>query len=131
MSYEVLQSFADTAILHQVDPTCVLCGQSSETLDHFILRCVELEDVRTSVLLDLSTYFYDICGIHFNTLSVDEQLQIIIDIGKSQVYQNCAELATFHVRMNIERLCRRLCHKLHEQRYYLISKLPVRKRDGL
>ena len=127
----ILQSNRAAFNKHQVDPTCVLCGQSSETLDHFILRCVELEDVRTSVLLDLSTYFYDICGIHFNTLSVDEQLQIIIDIGKSQVYQNCAELATLYVRMNIERLCRRLCHKLHEQRYYLISKLPVRKRDGL
>ena len=99
----ILQSNRAAFNKHQVDPTCVLCGQSSETLDHFILRCVELEDVRTSVLLDLSAYFYDICGIHFNTLSVDKQLQIIIDIGKSQVYQNCAELAAFHVRMNIER----------------------------
>ena len=127
----ILQSNRAAFNKNEVDPTCLLCGRSSETLAHFILHCAALEEVRRDVLSDISVYLYNPCEVQFHMLSEEEQLQLLIDVGKTNVYQNCAYLRKFNVRAKYERLSRRLCFNLHERRFYLVSKLPVRKRDGL
>jgi hypothetical protein len=36
------------------DPTCLLCGNAEETIQHFILDCQKLESERTKILMEIS-----------------------------------------------------------------------------
>ena len=39
---------------NQVSPTCMLCKNENETVEHFMLRCTELDLVRQPILDDIA-----------------------------------------------------------------------------
>ena len=105
----------------QVDPTCMLCKESEETLTHFILECSVLDSVRKPILEEI-TLLLEEAGVDFVNSSSDTQLQLILDHHK---LIKCAS------SIELEHHCRRLCYALHCSRYSYMFHLPTRKRHGL
>ncbi|KAK3086834.1 hypothetical protein FSP39_024241 [Pinctada imbricata] len=109
-----------------VDPTCLLCKTSTETLEHFILHCTKLQHVRVQILCDIASA----CGenINFSQLCTSDQLRIILDVYSTVdvVHNKNTEYLA-----EIDRHTRRLCHALHCERKKLFALLPTRRRYGL
>jgi hypothetical protein len=96
----------------EINKICLLCGDEEETLEHFILYCPMLVSIRNPVIDDIVEALHIQCKITFDTLSVNEQLSLILD---------CSYLVKCH--RNIERISnvefhtRRLLHNLHSVRH--------------
>jgi len=95
------------------DSTCMLCREEPETLEHFILNCKILEDIR----------FKHIAKIHQligNLIWTDPKtrptwlLQIILDCQNSPL---CNQI----LQEEMEMMTRRLCWDLHMRRKTLMS----------
>ena len=52
------------------DPTCLLCGNAEENIQHFILDCQKLESERTKILMEISATWQNIqnCEMSFTEL---------------------------------------------------------------
>ena len=61
-----------------VDPTCLLCKSSPKTIEHLVLHCVRLHNMRQTILEDIS-YACD-SRINYSSLRSREQLELILDI---------------------------------------------------
>jgi hypothetical protein len=109
----------------EVDPTCLLCKTSPETLEHFLLYCEKLENIRVPILQDIS----DACGAHidFSMLSPEEKVNLILDVFSTV---NTLRKDTLYLT-EIDRHTRRLCFALHYERHSFISVLPTKKKYGL
>ena len=112
-----------------VDPTCLLCGAEPETMAHFLLKCDMLDVKRRTIYTEIAECVLNVTGIDMSVLPVDEQLQIILDIGQCTIPE--LSKMNIHDRSLIEHHTRRLCYALHSSRYYQMRKIPTRKRDGL
>ena len=59
-----------------VDPTCVLCQQKPETIEHILIECKVLEDTRRPILETVITE----CKKFLSTHEVEENVvQLILD----------------------------------------------------
>ena len=59
--------------------TCLLCNSEDETLDHFLLGCGKLQDVRSPIMSDLLREYEAICKkLEIRTLD-SSLLEIIVD----------------------------------------------------
>ena len=101
---------------NEVDPSCILCKASEETLGHFLLECESLDSVRQPILKDIKCCLND-CNIN---LSDQETLIQIITDCTAVVDQKTIPEIIFHGR--------RLCYSLHIERYKRLSIVPRRKR---
>ena len=109
---------------NQIDASCQLCHQADETIDHFLLDCSSLEQTRQPVLGSI----IDIA----NSLSIssDERtnlLQLILDSSRFAEGSEASPLSTLLTDLDMH--CRRLCHKLHTERYKRLSLIPKRHRN--
>ena len=111
----------------QVDPVCVLCKTSDETLKHLVLECCVLDFLRKPILEVISALLKDAFNIYFDALDSEQQLQTILDF---YVLLKPRKDNVDHV-LELEHHCRRLCYSLHTYRYKLMCTLPTRKRYGL
>jgi hypothetical protein len=99
----------------EINKICLLCGDEEETLEHFILYCPMLVSIRNPVIDDIVEALHIQSKITFGTLSVNEQLSLILD---------CSYLVKCH--RNIERISnvefntRRLLHNLYSARHRMI-----------
>ena len=101
---------------NEVDPTCILCKASEETLGHLLLECETLDSVRQPIPRDIKCCLND-CNIN---LSDQETLIQIITDCTAVVDQKTIPEIIFHAR--------RLCYSLHIERYKRLSIVPRRKR---
>ena len=94
------------------DPTCLLCGNAKETIQHFILDCQKLESERTKILMEISATWQNIqnCEMSFIELDSISQLQILLDSTSSK-YNKVKIDPTNTTR--IELLTIRLLFRLH------------------
>ena len=109
-----------------VDPTCLLCKSSPETIEHLVLHCVRFHDMRQPILEDISYA----CGsrINYSSLCSREQLELILDVYSTV---DVVRRRDFEYLANIDRHTRRLCFTMHCERNKVMSSLPTRKRYGL
>ena len=100
------------------DPTCLLCGNTEETIQHFILDCQKLESERTKILMEISATWRNIqnCEISFTELDSISQLQILLDSSKYNKVKIDPTNAT-----RIELLAIRLLFRLHIRRTKLLE----------
>ena len=54
--------------IHNEKPTCKLCDTEDEDVEHFILRCVCLQPIRSSYLNNLSIIFHEATAKNFMEL---------------------------------------------------------------
>lgn len=90
---------------------CPLCQQESETLDHFILKCSTLEDIRKPFLKKITKKLQ---VLNLVPTSDEEWLQCILDTPG-------ATLSTYQERRELECITRRLCFALHNRRSVILG----------
>jgi len=100
------------------DPTCLLCGNAEETIQHFILECQKLESERAKILMEISVTWKNIqnCEMSFTDLDSISQLQILLDSSNYNKVKIDPANAT-----RIELLAIRLLFRLHIRRTKLLE----------
>jgi hypothetical protein len=66
-------------LIHNENPTCKLCDAEDEDVEHFVLRCVCLQPIRSSYINDLFVIFHEATAKEFLELPSINQIQIIMD----------------------------------------------------
>ncbi|MES9972509.1 MAG: reverse transcriptase domain-containing protein [Candidatus Thiodiazotropha sp.] len=107
---------------NRIDPTCLMCGDGDETIEHFILDCVALSHIRVPILKEIR----DICNKSYPVSDSKMLLQIILDSHLILNVDTKTETAIM-----LEYQCRRLCFSLHCERYKILGLIPNRKRRKL
>ena len=60
-------------------PTCLLCNDGDETLEHFLLFCKSLETVRKPILGDLCHELSEAVKIDFGSQNTDTKVRLLMD----------------------------------------------------
>ena len=107
---------------NRIDPTCLLCGNGDENMEHFILECSALSDIRMPILKEIR----DICDSLHPISDNNMLMQIILDSQPILNYNRRSEKEAM-----LEYQCRRLCFSLHCERYKKLGLIPNRKRRKL
>ena len=97
---------------------CLLCGSNDETLEHFILYCPTLSNIRDTVINEIIEILNLQFNIRFNDLLDSEKLDIILDC--SYIVNTFADIANL---AKLEFQTRHLLHNLHSARHRMISNL--------
>lgn len=105
-----------------VKPLCQLCCQENETLEHFVLCCSILEDIRKPVLCQLAQEVFNISNKNWCEYSVEDKLQIILD---STVLMSNRNVKIIDLS-KIEFHTKRLLYLLHMNRYKCLKELASR-----
>ena len=63
---------------NELNALCLLCEKDGETIEHFILDCEQLKEVREPIIQEI-----DDCKLNFKKLSENVQLQLLLDITAS------------------------------------------------
>ena len=119
-----------------VDPTCVLCKSGNEDLEHFLLLCSALDNVRAEYLDDIKRSVENYLNCEYDSLTNVEKMQVFLDfyrLSPKAIKRKVARSRKDDVILakDLAYHTRRYCYALHIARYYAISKLPTRKRHGL
>ena len=109
---------------NEVSPLCLLCQENDETTEHFLLQCPVLSCVRQPLLTRVVELY---AGLFQEQPDSPSLLQFILD--GSAVFQ-CDNQRQFHIRLELEKISRCLCQRLHAERYKRLSLVPKRKRDN-
>ena len=115
----ILQSNKARFNQNKVDPTCPLCNEEDEDLQHFILRCPALEDVRKRSLPPL-VELLKCHNISFEDFGIEHQLQCVIDSSKIELSIPEERIDSIPVE-RIECVSRRLCFDLHARRTFILD----------
>ena len=99
------------------DAKCQLCKVETETLEHLLLDCTELSNIRNPILRQIQDIFlhhteYDLCQ-----QSTSVQMQILLDITR---ISKVLKLKDDQIRQ-IEYQTRRLLYALHSERYKMLN----------
>ena len=99
------------------DAKCQLCKVETETLEHLLLDCTELSNIRNPILRQIQDIFlhhteYDLCQ-----QSTSVQMQILLDITR---ISKVLKLKYDQIRQ-IEYQIRRLLYALHSERYKMLN----------
>ena len=99
------------------DAKCQLCKVETETLEHLLLDCTELSNIRNPILRQIQDIFlhhteYDLCQ-----QSTSVQMQILLDITR---ISKVLRLTDDQIRQ-IEYHIRRLIYAFHSERYKILN----------
>ena len=95
----------------EVSPTCQLCGEGDEDLEHFILNCSYLEYTRNPIISEIEREIDSLLGkLCFQEMCVQKKIGVILDctilFEEKTVNLNIDQLS------NLEYHTRRLLHNL-------------------
>lgn len=107
---------------NEISSTCLLCGTDAETVEHFILICPVLDDVRNPVLNQLIKELSEIVHTEWSNLTAVQRVQIIID---SSVLLGAGRIRLKDLA-GIEYQSRRLLYVLHTHRFRLLKSVANR-----
>ena len=100
-----------------VDPTCMLCRQDSETVEHFLMDCSALEHVRHHILEDLKRLGTELLPSRQDS---DNLVQLILDPSRLLSAKKGVMSAS---QIDLHRQARRI----HLERYQKLAIIPSRK----
>ena len=104
-----------------IDPTCMLCGQDLETIEHVIIECTALQHVRRPIL----EAFCGECETFLPQSEVQENLvQLVLDPSRFLLVKKRSQ---HNLLETLNRQSKRLCQALHLERYKRLALVPTRK----
>ena len=119
----ILQTKRASFNQNEVDPTCMMCRNGDETMQHFLLQCPVLSEIRDPVMNSIVEACSGLCNPATDT---DTLLELIIDCSaKVDIHNHGQKLS------NIESLSRRLCFALNCERFKRLALIPRRNRTVL
>lgn len=102
----------------KVNPMCTICEQGNEDLEHFILHCKELEQIRSKYCSKIELTMDEIdTSTYKKIIQQGNLLQLIMDCTSKDI--NCYST----VYENIETLARNMCYEMHLLRTKRIKNL--------
>ena len=105
-------------------PTCLLCKSEPETREHFICSCSALEKVRQSGLTELQEVLPP--NIDVMLLTSGDLLQLLLNCRPLMASVSCPT-----TRYAIESVTRRLCYRLHNERFTKLNGISRRAKVPL
>ena len=121
----ILQVNRSTFNQNEIDPICLMFKEKPETVDHFLIRCSALAEVRKPIMDSILR-----CAERLIQTPVDSQVltQLLIDcVG---VFSASKDSHVQSVIRNIEKLAKRICFTLHTESYKRLNLLPKRNKKG-
>ena len=110
---------------NQIDPTCMLCNQEPETVDHFLKRCSALSQVRKPIMDSIIS-----CVGRFMQVPVDDEMLIKLLLDCTGVICDYRDSRVQNQLRDLEKLTKRLCYTLHVERYKRLNLIPKRKKKA-
>lgn len=113
----ILQSTRASFNQNQVDPTCRVCKTAPETIQHFVLECPVLQEVRAPIIPLIADELQGVVGtLDWHTVSIADKLRYIFDVTNiygttilSKEQLQMVEKLDFHAK--------RLMFTLHDHRH--------------
>ena len=107
---------------HQVDPTCLLCCKEPENVEHFLLRCESLTQVRNQFLHKIYQSLQKSVGVgHFDIIKSNDTVLSTTILDCTTLIDVVGEPVMDNVLHEIESTARGLCFALHMKRTALLS----------
>ena len=79
---DILQSNKIKMYKNEPNALCLLCEKDGETIEHFILDCEQLKEVREPIIHEIDRVLND-CKLNWRKLPENVQLQLLLDITAS------------------------------------------------
>ena len=111
-------------------PTCKLCDQDNEDIEHLLLKCKILENIRQPFIKQLDDLLIKETTISFHNINTDSKLQLILDCSKINELQTDIILNK-KGEQNCELISRKLCFALHSIRARTIIQHKEKKKVKL
>ncbi|CAG2193085.1 unnamed protein product [Mytilus edulis] len=111
-------------------PTCKLCDEDNEDIEHLLLKCKILENIRHPFLKQLDDFLIKETAISFYNIKTDSRLQLILDCSKINQHQ-ADIILNKKVEQNCELISRKLCFALHSIRARTIIQQKEKKKVKL
>lgn len=108
---------------NQIDPTCMMCNQEPETVDHFLIRCSTLNQVRKPIMDSILR-----CVERFMQVPVEDEVLVRLLLDCTGVISDLKDGCVQNLIQDFERLTKRLCYALHTERYKNLNLIPKRKK---
>ena len=99
-------------------PLCQLCTGREETLEHFLIDCPALSVARDDILESWLASYRDICDRYSLVYNATNIIDVIVD----PAILHTKNTGIDHTQLlELEQQSRRLCYKLHVERYKILS----------
>ena len=116
-NYKLMTDMAYYNKNKNLSAVCPMCKLTDESLEHFLLRCTALSEIRHSIVNEIIDHYNNL--YHKYHLDDDTSLlQIIIDPNILKLKNSKIDSVELE---NIEFHSRRLCYTLHSKRAKLLS----------
>jgi hypothetical protein len=109
----------------QLNPICLLCRNSAETLEHFLLTCNCLDSIRAPLVKEI----INTCSALFAKNKLDGNVNLLQVLVNPYVYSNNGEFTNI-ISKHLEPMCRFLCFRLHTKRYELLGLTSKKMKKG-
>ncbi|CAG2240370.1 unnamed protein product [Mytilus edulis] len=111
-------------------PTCKLCDEDNEDIEHLLLKCKILENIRHPFLKQLDDFLIKETAISFYNIKTDSRLQLILDCSKINKHQ-ADIILNKKIEQNCELISRKLCFALHSIRARTLNQQKEKKKVKL
>ena len=119
----ILQVNRSASNQNESDPTCLMCKEEPETVDHFLIRCSVLAEVRQPIMDNIIR-----CAECFMQAPIETEILVQVLLDCAGVFSDRRENQIQSVAKDIEKLSKRLCLSLHTERYKRLNLIPKRNK---
>ena len=110
---------------NEIDPTCLICKEEPETVDHFLIRCSALAEVRQPIMDSILR-----CAECFMQTPIETEILVQLLLDCADVFSDRRDNQILSVAKDIEKLSKRLCFTLHTERYKRLNLIPKRNKKS-
>ena len=107
---------------HLISATCNLCRNADETLQHFVLCCEALQDIREPLINRIIA----VGSAVLTNIKASQPIDILKLIINSFIYVDKYDRTQ---KKSLEPLCRQLLYKIHNKRYELLGLMENGKKN--
>ena len=126
----ILQTNRAVYSTHLISATCNLCRNADETLQHFVLCCEALQDIREPLINRIIA----VGSAVLTNIKASQPIDILKLIINPFIYVDKYDITQKKsldtIGEVLESLCRQLLYKIHNKRYELLGLIENKKRKN-
>ena len=126
----ILQTNRAVYSTHLISATCNLCRNADETLQHFVLCCEALQDIREPLIKRIIDVGSEVLAKIKASQPIDILKLIINPFIYVNKYDRTHKKSLDTIGEVLEPLCRQLLYKIHNKRYELLGLMENKKKEN-
>ena len=126
----ILQTNRAVYSKHLISATCNLCRNADETLQHFVLCCEALQDIREPLIKRIIDVGSEVLAKIKASQPIDILKLIINPFIYVNKYDRTHKKSLDTIGEVLEPLCRQLLYKIHNKRYELLGLMENKKKEN-